>query len=207
MSIIDNTYFINDLAIPNAIASPTIGDNTPDNIDYIDDCIEYVEKNLLINALGLTIYNELQTALADLPSADQKWKDLVNGLEYDGKIWEGLRSPKSLLCYAVYYTFLDWNTTFWTTVGVQRPQAENSTTITPEFKLATAFQTFSGKYQGGYCFEPYRAYIDGVKFTDYLGSHDEVIISLFQYLKDKKADFTWEERYFKGYRQKNSFGL
>lgn len=209
MPIIDNTFFKYDLAIPNAIAQPTVIPNSPvpANVAALNDCIKYVEEELLLNALGVTIYNELKTALADLPNADQKWKDLVNGKEYDEKKWIGLKAEKSLLCYAVYYAFLDYNSTFWTTLGIEKPQAENSQNIVPDFKLAASYQTFLKKYQGGACIKPYRITTGSFTFTDYYGSESDVYVSLYQYLRDNKDVYGWEDSLFAIYEQKNSFGL
>lgn len=207
MSIINNTYFKYDLAIPNAIAQPSVISNTPDGVADLTDCITHIEELVLINALGLTLYNELQTALADLPNADQKWRGLVNGKEYDNKKWIGLKDPKSLLCYAVYHAYLDYNSTFWTTLGIEKPKAENSQNVIPDFKLAASWQTFIRKYQGGACINPLRISTASFTYTDYYGSEDDVIVSLYQYLRDNKDVYGWSSELFSFYKQKNSFGL
>lgn len=206
-NVIDNTYFKYDLAIPQAIGQPSIISDTPNNVDAVTDCITEVEKSLLRNALGLLIYNQLQNALGNLEAADQKWKDLVNGVEYNGKSWEGLKSPKSLIAYYVYYTFLDENSTFWTTLGIEKPAAENSKNAVPDFKLATAYQKFLKKYQAEACDEPYRSFYGGVLLTDWYGNNDNVEVSLFHFLRDNKAAYGWETENFKFYPQLNSFGI
>lgn len=206
-TVIDNTWFKYDLAIPNAIPMPSIVGDTVNNADGINDFIAAAEESLLLNALGLTIYNGLKNALDDIENADQKWKDLVNGLEYDGKVWEGLRSPKSLIAYYVYSEYLNQNSSFFTTHGVEKPRSENSENVTPFYKIAGSWQTFVKKYQGNAHNLPYRYMKDGVCVVDYIGEHTDVKVSLFNYLLDKKDVYGWETTMFKIYEQKNSFGL
>lgn len=210
MSISQTTSFINDLFIPLAKAtiSGTANTESPNNSIALQSMIDVVEKDILVNALGLTLYNELLVALADLPNADQKWKDLVNGVEYDGKIWEGLDNPKSLLLYAIYYFFLSDNSNgFYTAVGVSKPNSENSQLFTPTYKLATAWQTFINKYQNGLKLCPDITYKNGVEFIDWFGNYDGVYQSLYQYLTDKAADFGWNASKFKVYENVNTFGI
>ena len=80
-TIIDNTYFEKGwLFIPNnkdLNAEPTASPSAQSEIDFF---IEEYERELLLNALGVTLYNELQ---AELPTpATQKWIDLVDGKDY-----------------------------------------------------------------------------------------------------------------------------
>lgn len=206
-NIIDNNYFKYDLAIPQAVAQPTITNTTPNRFDEVKDCITVVEQSLLIHALGLTIYRDLQVALPITNDSLPKWKALVNGTEYDGKRWEGLSHEKSLIAYAVYYHYLDENSVFWNALGVEKPESANSQGVSPSFKLATAYQKFLKKYQGGACVYPYRGYLKGAYFEDYYGETEEVIVSLYQFLRDKKEDYGWEQKDFRLYPEKNSFGL
>lgn len=208
-NIIDTSYFINDLFIPLAVANPTsvASQATPNNNVALTDLITVVEKDLLLNALGLTAYNELQTALLDLPNADQKWKDLVNGVEYDGKIWEGLDNEKSLIAYCVYFGFLSNNSDFYMAMGTTKPNAENSTHTNPNYKLATSWQMFIKKYQGNCLTNPNIYYHLGVPVVDYFGDSNEIQVSLYQFLNDKVDDYGFDNTKFKTYRQKNSFGL
>lgn len=205
--IVTNTYFINDLMIPQAQNIPSIGDGLPTTIDEVNDACSVIEKDVLLNAFGLTIYKELQTALADLPSADQKWKDLVNGVEYDGKVWEGLDNPKTLIAYAVYYNFLNLNSDYYATFGTVRAESANSTNVTPFYKLTSAWNTFLIKYQSGaaICPDIYRGV--GWEFVDYYGSHDNVNVSLYEYMRDKAEDYGWTPELFKFYESVNTFGI
>jgi len=207
--IVTNTFFINDLHVPNSqnnddIGLPSEGNTT---IDNLNDCCVVVEKDLLLNALGLTLYNSLQTALINLPSAEQKWKDLVNGVEYDGKIWEGLNNPKSLIAYAVYYNFLNMDSEYWSTFGTVKGNAVNAENVSPFYKLTSAWTTFLKKYQVGACSSP--DYYSGVgwEYVDYYGMHNSVNVSLYEFLRDKADVYNWTPDKFRYYNHVNTFGL
>lgn len=207
--IVTNTFFINDLHVPNSqnnddIGLPSEGNTT---IENLNDCCAVVEKDLLLNAFGLTIYNSLQTALADLPSAEQKWKDLVNGVEYDGKIWEGLNNPKTFIAYAVYYNFLNMDSEYWSTFGTVKGNAVNAVNVSPFYKLTSAWNTFLKKYQQGNCSIP--NYYSGVgwEFVDWYGKHDSVSVSLYEFMRDKADVYSWNPEYFRYYDNVNTFGI
>lgn len=214
-NIINKSFFINDLYIPlsqGSISGLPANTATPTNEVSLGDCITEVEKDLLIGALGLDLYNELQTALADIDNATARWQNLVKGLEYsiDGKTykWEGLNSPKSLIAYAIYYYFLYRTNTFLTGVGVQQPNAENATNLNPNYKMSHAWQTFLRKYQNGFidCPTVYKRY--GIEFVDWYYTENNIIRSLYQFLNDKIEDYPeWENHSFFTYAEVNSFGL
>ena len=85
--IVSKSYFNkqNILYIPLASEAPlpSAVTSTPNDGTYINNlCIE-IEKTILVNALGLTTYNELQLALADIDNPlYASYKKLVNGDEY-----------------------------------------------------------------------------------------------------------------------------
>lgn len=201
-NIINTTFFTGDLFIPlaanNITTVPTM--QTPNNNTVLADLITEYEKLLLVNALGLTAYNELQTALADLPSADQKWKDLVNGVEYDGKIWEGLNNAKSVIAYYVYCQYVEKNPDFLTAMGTAKPNSENAILVNPTQRLVNFWEVFLNKYQMNCNMR------DGV-FTWFYIHDNNVNVSLFQFLNDKKEDYSFDASKFKFYNPKNSFGL
>jgi hypothetical protein len=200
-----------DLYLPLAVASPQSFANqtAPDNAAALNDLCAVVERELLLNALGATIYSDLQTAL-NLPgfgtdgwAADQKWKDMVNGCSYDDKIWEGLSADKSFIAYAVYCAFLN-DLTFVTPLGVAQPGAENL--VTPAYKIATASQKFIKKYQGGYCADPVIIQTPHGSLLDYYGAQDDVDVSFYRFLTDNAATYGWTGE-FRAYEAQNSFGL
>lgn len=210
MSISNIDNFVNDLYIP--LAQGTINSTpntaTPNSRAGVLELINEVEKDVLLNSLGLDLYNELLAALVDLPSADQKWKDLVNGVEYDGKIWEGLDNTKSLLLYAVYTLFIMNNSDHLTALGVAKSKVENANITTNVTKVSYAWQKFLSKYQDGCLAEPLVYSDSGYTFTDYYGTNDNIKRSLYQYLNDNLDTWTtWDSAKFRLYEQINSFGI
>jgi hypothetical protein len=86
MSLIDRTYFVGELNIPNTHQA-AIG-------SQVDLFIEQYEDQFLNDALGYTLYKALKAGLQIVPVA-QKWTDLIEGVEYvdladKTRKWKGL---------------------------------------------------------------------------------------------------------------------
>ena len=207
--IVNKSYFNkqNILYIPLASEAPlpSAVTSTPNDGTYIDAlCIE-IEKTILVNALGLTTYNELQLALADIDNPlNASYKKLVNGDEYDGKIWVGLKYDLSLIANAVWIEYVIQKNTNLSAVGNSQVNVEKGTLVTPMYKIANASASFIKQYQGEYLNEPF---VNGI-FVDWQGGDDSVEVSLYRYLSDKKTDFpNVDLNKFKFYEQINSFGI
>jgi len=209
--IIDISKFqkANELNIPlsvvNLVANPTI--ETPNSNEALTNLCIKVEKSILLNALGLTTYNTLQLALADINNPlYASYKKLVEGDEYDGKIWEGLDSDYSLIAYKIYEVFITQTNEHLTGIGNTQGKPEKSALVTPAYKIANANQNFAEKYQGGYLEFP-NVYFDGL-FIDWFGCNSGVEVSLYQYMTDKATDFPdLVMTNFKTYDTQNSFGI
>ena len=207
--IVSKSYFNkqNILYIPLASEAPlpSAVTSTPNDGTYIDAlCIE-IEKTILVNALGLTTYNELQLALADIDNPlYASYDKLVNGDEYDGKIWVGLKYDLSLIANAVWIEYVMQKNTNLSAVGNSQVNLEKGTLVTPMYKIANASASFIKQYQGEYLDEP----IVIRNFIDWQGCNDSVEVSLYRYLSDKKTDFpNVDLNKFKFYEQINSFGI
>ena len=207
--IVNKSYFNkqNILYIPLASEAPlpSAVTSTPNDGTYIDAlCIE-IEKTILVNALGLTTYNELQLALADIDNPlNASYKKMVNGDEYDGKIWVGLKYDLSLIANAVWIEYVMQKNTNLSAVGNSQVNLEKGTLVTPMYKIANASASFIKQYQGEYLNEP----IVIGNFIDWQGGDDSVEVSLYRYLSDKKTDFpNVDLNKFKFYEQLNSFGI
>ena len=208
--IVSKSYFNkqNILYIPLASEAPlpSAVTSTPNDGTYIDAlCIE-IEKTILVNALGLTTYNELQLAIADefTNPLYASYDKLVNGDEYDGKIWVGLKYDLSLIANAVWIDYVMQKNTNLSAVGNSQVNLEKGTLVTPMYKIANASASFIKQYQGEYLNEPI---IIG-NFIDWQGCNDSVEVSLYRYLSDKKTDFpNVDLNKFKFYEQLNSFGI
>jgi hypothetical protein len=86
MSLIDRTYFVGELNIPNT-SQAAIG-------SAVDLFIEQYEEKLLNEVLGYSLYKALKTGLQEVP-VTQMWTDLIQGVEYTDlnskvKLWKGL---------------------------------------------------------------------------------------------------------------------
>ena len=207
--IVNKSYFNkqNILYIPLASEAPlpSAVTSTPNDGTYIDNlCIE-IEKTILVNALGLTTYNELQLALADIDNPlNASYKKLVEGDEYDDKIWVGLKYDLSLIANAVWIEYVMQKNTNLSAVGISQVNLEKGTLVTPMYKIANASASFIKQYQGEYLSEP----IVIGNFIDWQGCLDGVEVSLYRYLSDKKTDFpNVDLNKFRFYEQINSFGI
>lgn len=161
--------------LPNAVAAPNGADNTADIQSYIDR----FERDILIKGLGFELYDLVKnsytgTTLND--NAEQRIKDLVNGISYeiDGLQvnWEGL-AP--LLTDYVFYKY-------WT--EMERIKRDNDDKIVDPPKALHAYQSFHEKYQG---IDPGPRYVmnaSGSLGYDWYGSRN-TNRSLWQYLDDK----------------------
>jgi hypothetical protein len=212
ITTIDQFKKANELNIPLATAVPNSSATmaTPNNTSALTLLITKTEKSVLINALGLATYNTLQLALTgsniNLPEY-ASYKKLVQGDEYDGKLWNGLDYDYGLLQNRIFELFVTETNSRLSAVGDAKVNPQGANLHTPAYKIANANANFIKQYQGGYLTTPI-VYNDG-EFIDWVGCDDEVEVSLYRYLIDKKADFVdWSEENFKAlYDTKNSFGI
>lgn len=152
--IIDTSYFQSkEVFIPNAIAQPSIGSNSPTAISDLQNEIDAREYDLLLSFLGA----EQTTELFEQFEADgtwkvdalQKWKDLVDGKED----WRGLRytignRKVSLIAFYVFFYYLKSDYSHYSTTGINSSNAENATNHLPNDKQTTAWNTFVQMFQG-----------------------------------------------------------
>jgi hypothetical protein len=208
--IVDKSYFNkqNVLYIPLSSEAPLPSGvtSTPNDGTYIDNLCVEIEKTILINALGLTTYNELQLAITDLfvNPLYAKYEKLVDGEEYDSKIWKGLKYDLSLIAQAIWIEYVTQKTTNLSAVGNSQVNVEKGSLVTPMYKIANASTSFIKQYQGGVLLQPI---ING-NFIDWCGENNDVEVSLYRYLMDKKDDFTDTDiTKFAFYEEINSFGI
>ena len=140
-NLIDKTYFVADLLIPN-IATET------DVSDLMDLYIARYQKKILVDLLGQDLYLAFETGLA-ATSPEQKWLDLRDGktytIEYDGADysihWNGLVNDdkESLLAYFTYFYFVREKHVQLTGVGSSVINQENATPVLPNSKIIEAY--------------------------------------------------------------------
>lgn len=188
--------------VPSANASV----QSPNSVSYIDNlCIE-VEKDVLLNALGLTIYNELQLALADINNPlNAKYKKLVEGEEYSSKVWKGLSYDFSLIACKIYEEYLRRKNEELTGVGSVYLKAEKAEKTSPNSQIIRANQLFFKQYQDRENLFPK---VEN-NTLDWFNLRNDIEVSLFRYLSDKASDFNWSPSNFRMYRNSivNDFGL
>jgi hypothetical protein len=191
------------LAVQALVANPTL--QTPNEVVYLNELISRIEKQLLLNALGLEMYKELQLALADLNApANASYKKLVKGDDYDGKLWDGLENDYSLIAYRIFEEYMTETNVRLVVNGNVKLDPEKAKLVCPAYKIANANQKFTEKYQGGFMEKP----IIFENFIDWFGQGDDINVSLYNYLIDKREDFpTWDISKFRTYETKNTFGL
>jgi hypothetical protein len=210
-NIIDISYFqkANELNIPLSVEMPVANPalKTPNSSEYLLNLIGITEKSILLNAFGLSMYNELQLALADIDNPlYANYKKLVEGGEYNDKIWFGLSYENSLLAYRVFELYLYNENQRLAGVGNVQSNPEKAMIITPAYKLANANNKFIQQYQDGYLNEP--IIYNGGEFIDWFGFDNDVEVSLYRYLNDNKDAFPlWNVSKFKCYETQNSFGI
>lgn len=187
----------------------------PNVASEIDGFIVKYERELLIGFLGITLYNELNTALADLPSADIKWRNLVEGTEYvkDGVTYrfDGLRGfeKDSLVAFYVFCRYLENDESYYSTTGVTKSTAQNANSFTPTRKYLDAWYMFLEKYQNDIHGHEYKMLYDNygcpVGIDYYTNAQKSKLVSLETYLKDHESDF--EGYSINYYTSSNTLGL
>ena len=193
------------LAVENIVANPALA--TPNQATYLTELCIKIEKSLLQNALGLATYNTLQLALADINNPlYASYKKLVQGEQYDGKVWVGLNNDYSFIAWRIYEQFLFDTNSQLSGIGNVEVNPQGANLITPAYKIASANANFLLGYQNGFLRFPI-VYNDG-EFVDWFGCNSDINVSLYQYLNDKSSDFTDVDLgKFRTYESQNSFGI
>lgn len=213
MYLINGTFFIRELYVPNVNESNT---DSGTKLEYfIDDKVPFL---LSKKALGSVLFNQLNSNVTNgvlSNTAPQKWKDLVNGKTYtkDGKsyVWEGLLQtkgtfPKSLLAYYTYYYWLMDNVSLVSGVGELRGESKNTVNVNSTQRLTTIWNEFVKMYQGeNTCYNGVKYVYNGVPIADYYNQNSGNYVSLLQFLKDNETDYP--DATLEMFEFKNQLGL
>ncbi len=211
--IIDTTYFEKGvLFIPNNKDLNAQPIDTPSVQSELDLLIKVCERDLLLNALGVDLFTELNIAIIDLPTADQKWRDLIDGKTYeiDGKkfIWNGLKGfqKQSVIAYFVYCENLRQKEQLLTTTGIVQNKSANAENVSFTPKFVNVWSLFLFNYQSQENGNSPRVLQNafGSIGLDYSRQNNSQV-SLYQFLKDNETDFVGFE--FNFYESYNSFGI
>lgn len=135
MSLIDETYFIGELNIPNL--------NEDSEIERLQLFIDKYEPKFLIELLGYGLYKDFKAGLLINPIED-KWKALRDGGEYtyNGILnrWNGVKhSGSSMIANYVYYWWMRNEVTQTTGIGEVASKSENSVRVSASGKMTSAW--------------------------------------------------------------------
>lgn len=149
-NIITPSYFnTGEIKIPNAV-SGNAGEGLNGDLQAI---IDKYEKGLLMAALGVSQYTELQVELDKLPfvadtdppsleTAAQKWIDLVNG----SGAYQGI---KRIIGNYIYCNWLRFDEVTLTTTGAGKAKAQNHTVADYNQKYVDRWNEFVYWWQQG----------------------------------------------------------
>lgn len=148
------------------------------------DMIERYEPEYLSKVLGYGFYKEVLAALGDGSNVEQKYKDLVDGVDYtvSGVLyqWRGLRHYTASY---IYYWYMRMNFTDTTLVGEVSQKGENSIGVSVSDKMVKAYNDSSwgrGEFWYNWWFYCCR----GVNYQDYAGQR-----KLYHYLTNNTESF------------------
>lgn len=131
MSLIDKSYFINDISLP---------DGRYDG-DYTTEIAKY-EKEFLIKCFGYTLYKLIAAYTSISP---QRIKDIVEGKEFELSPytykWNGLKNTEliSPLAYYCYFNIMTDKISSTYSIGEVKPSTENGTIVDSGIKLVRAW--------------------------------------------------------------------
>lgn len=186
--IIDNTYFVGKILIPN-LSNQIAGYNINSLIQ--DECYSFL-ASLLGNDIYLDLEKYFDENLDLKTDAPLKYKELLYGKQYDGKTWKGLIIKKGLVKKSILadYVFLKWleeNHIQNSPSGIVNADTKNVSNVNPTEKYVYIWNRIV-KYVGISIFKPYRTIYKGVEFVDYVGK-DKSQVSLHEFLHDFKEDY------------------
>lgn len=194
MYLIDETFFIRENSIPNL---DELNGSNAELIQFIDEKVPL----LLQMILGYENFSSLDSQIQNgvlIEAADQKWKDLVEGKEYQkcGKTvkWNGLifelgTFKSSLLSDYVFYEWLKYNVSQVTGIGEAINTAKNGMNVNSNQRLVDAWNRFYLRTVGNCLNKPQKYWHNGVLVVDYFGNNETGLISLFTFLKDNESDY------------------
>ncbi len=210
MSIINGTYFKNDIYLPHF--TPSVTNAVKDVESKGKDFIDQYEQDCLVKSFGSRLSLEFFGNLDDTePSliksgADAKWGDLLNGKSYtrpngDNVVWKGIRQKtmslgtdtqvdnydKSFLADYVYFFYESNSHITRSNAGNQKAKAANAERVEPTHKVVKAWRKFLREVQGETQTSPYSlktGLFTGI-VADYWIGGDGAEISLYQFISDQ----------------------
>ena len=138
MSLIDQTYFINEIQIPES------------KYETIQSFIDRYEKQVLIDLFGYALYKLIKDY--DPLTSEQRIKDIVEGADFTVNgfetRWNGLLNEDKVSLIA-YYVFFKWATekqAISTRAAGVKPALENGENVSYELKAISAWNNMVQLY-------------------------------------------------------------
>ncbi len=228
MPITDLTYYKAEILTPHAQES--VSDTATGVRVGINQFISQYEREALIKTLGYTLYTEFAAqfdvvAETDVwtikGAADQKWKDLLNGKNYEinsvtvnyrGMVftepYSGTDLNRSFIAYYIYYHYLNDNVEDFRGTGITELQAKNATRISPIPKSIRSWRRFYELVVGQFNQPALLQNRSGMIGLDWFGFNDTER-SLYQFIDDQNSLVAdtyadWEPANFEN---ENQFGI
>lgn len=118
------------------------------NLDEVsfEEYVEEQEDEVLNEILGWKLWDQFKTGLEVVPTPDQKWLDLRDGVIYtddegvDQK-WPGM---KALMRPYIFSMYVRDNYAAFSGVGVNLAMAENAEVISPSTMITREYNKYSG---------------------------------------------------------------
>jgi hypothetical protein len=227
MPITDLTYYKAELLIPHAQSS--VSDTATGVIVELNQFITQYEREALIKTLGYTLYSEFAEQF-DVSATDkwtikdaaaQKWKDLLNGLEYTingdtvnyrGMIFtepfSGTTLNRSFIAYYIYYNYLNDDMEKYQGTGINELASKNATRTSPIPKSIRSWRRFYELVVGTFNQPALLVNRSGMIGLDWFGFNDTER-SLYQFIDDQNtlvAD-TYADWLPANFENENQFGI
>lgn len=193
MYLIDKTYFIKNISVPNT------EEPTSDESESLDMSIDRYVRQFLQVTLGNVLFTDLDSNVTDGElenTAPQKWLNLVNGCTYtkDGVdyVWQGLKYELGLykVSLLAHYTYVNhYQNSVNSVLGQVGIEPKNGIVVNPTEHLVSVWNEFIEMYQGANCTNGIVNYYDNVLFVDYYQHKNNGYVSYLQFLADNKEDY------------------
>lgn len=210
MYLINEANFTRELSIPNLTSSQS-GNATI--LGYYGD---EKPRLLLQMSLGNVLFSQLDSQVTNGildNDADQKWKDLVNGCTYDGKVWRGLNYTEGSFKVSLLAYFTFWNWLNDSNSNNYQTQVKNADNINPTSTMVNIWNRFLEMYQGlnNVVCRQSHSNIRLISLNDYDICYNENksnYVNLLQFLQDNATDYPDAQLYtFDNISNSNSLGL
>ena len=196
--LIDKSYFTGKINIPN-LEQDTVNPDLITNNNSFDRLIKEYTFKYLVDVFGFKVANEILDEVEPdgtvKASAEQKYKDLINGVDK----WRGLRYEVQGVKYSqiAYYVYCQWvyeNQTQLTDIGNTIDNAEKANVVNSWNKFNDAWREMH------LLREPEHFY----SVQNYYFRNKQDIYTLYDYISESSA---WVTNDFISYENTNSFGL